>query len=99
VALTQSCIAYGDHYGMASCVLVCHCSAGYCVLRGKGVCYSCRRPSVSTDRGGFTMKLLKLMLQGSLILQAPSEALGGDLNKYYIFIFFFFKSAPPPKIV
>ena len=45
------------------------------------------------------MKLLKLMLQGSLILQAPSEALGGDLNKYYIFIFFFFKSAPPPKIV
>ena len=29
MALTQFCIAYGDHYGMASCVLVFHCGAGY----------------------------------------------------------------------
>jgi hypothetical protein len=33
-------------------------------------------------RGKFTMKLMKLTLQGPSLVQAPSKALGGALNKY-----------------
>jgi hypothetical protein len=34
------------------------------------------------SRGGFTVKLKKIKLQGSSIARALSKALGGVLNKY-----------------
>jgi hypothetical protein len=35
-----------------------------------------------THRGKFTMKLMKVTLQGPSLVQAPSMALGGALIKY-----------------
>jgi len=34
------------------------------------------------SRGRLTMQLMKLNLQGPLLAQAPSKAVGGALNKY-----------------
>jgi len=56
-------------------------------------------------RGGFTMKLMKLMFQGPSLARATYKALGGALNKYelsYLFFLFLvlysFSGRGPPKL-
>jgi hypothetical protein len=51
-------------------------------------------------RSGFTMKLMKLKLQGPSLVCASSKALGGALINVHLvpnFVFFFHKEGP--KIV